>query len=472
MITNDVQYRTAKAQVDRLERLLAELSERPIDSEDGELRRNLESRTVEGQMNELRTQLLEYDALREGRAPVGELSSLDELPQLLVRARIAAGLSQRLLAERLGLKEQQIQRYESTDYASASLARLRQVAAAVGLNEKELPQSEVSGSALLRQLINLGLDRSVVQRRIAPATLRERPNTNSDGLAPVIDLASRVGRVFGIDASSLLSGGQIEADYHVLSAANFKLPRGVTSERVAAYTVYAHYVALVVLQATEMLPRIDIPSDPKLFRAKWQQTEPGASFEGLLHFVWDLGIPVVPLADSGGFHAAVWKSRDRKVIVLKQGARHSSRWAFDLLHEIGHILAGLHGTDSGIIDADDMRVDQAEQAANEFAGSVLLDSRAEELVQRCVEEAKGSVERLKSAVPRVASSEHVEVSALANYLAFRLSMQGINWWGAANNLQTADDDPWAICRDVLIERADLASLNQLDRELLNQALVR
>ncbi|MHB8320387.1 MAG: helix-turn-helix domain-containing protein [Acidimicrobiales bacterium] len=55
------------------------------------------------------------------------------MPRLLVRARIRAGLSQRLLAERLGLKEQQIQRYESSDYASASLSRLRQVAAAVGL---------------------------------------------------------------------------------------------------------------------------------------------------------------------------------------------------------------------------------------------------------------------------------------------------------------------------------------------------
>ena len=118
-----------------------------------------------------------------------------------------------------------------------------------------------------------------------------------------------------------------------------------------------------------------------------------------------------------------------------------------------------------------MSIDEGEQAANQFAGDVLLDGRAEMLVQRCVDEAKGSVERLKGVVPRVASSEHVDTSALANYLAFRLSMQNINWWGTATNLQSVDDDPWSMCRDVLIARADLASLNPLDRDLLKQALV-
>ena len=47
---------------------------------------------------------------------------------LLIRARIAQGLSQKSLAGRLGLKEQQIQRYEASEYASASLARIRSVA--------------------------------------------------------------------------------------------------------------------------------------------------------------------------------------------------------------------------------------------------------------------------------------------------------------------------------------------------------
>lgn len=469
MITNDVQYRTAKAQVDRLQRLRAELDERPLDPNDGELRRQLEARAVDSQVVELRAELDEYDALRSGHAPVGQLVTLDDLPRLLVRARIAAGMSQKALAEHMGLKEQQIQRYESSNYSSASLSRLRDVANALDFSVA-LPDEVPSSDALVKRLSALGLDRAFVRKRIAPAALREA--RRGDGAtAPIIDLASRVGRVFGMDASAVLAGTQIETDNRVLAAANFKIPKGATKERVAAYTVYAHYVALLALQASEGLPRREVPSRWDSFRKEWHQADTSGSFEGLVRFAWNLGIAVVPLADTGTFHAAVWRARDREVIVLKQGARRSSRWAFDLLHEIGHIIEGIDSPDGGVIDADESSSDPSEEDANSFAGNVLLDGRAEELVQLCVTEAKGSVERLKSVVPRVASSQHVDVSALANYLAFRLSMQDINWWGTATNLQAGDSDPWSVCRDVLIEQCDLSVLNPLDRELFNQALV-
>ena len=63
------------------------------------------------------------------------LTKLNDLPQALIRARIASGLSQRELAMRLGLKEQQIQRYEATKYASASLSRVIEVAQAIASNQ-------------------------------------------------------------------------------------------------------------------------------------------------------------------------------------------------------------------------------------------------------------------------------------------------------------------------------------------------
>lgn len=47
------------------------------------------------------------------------------------RARIASGLTQEAMAQKLGLKRQQIQRYEATEYASASLATIRQIAQAI-----------------------------------------------------------------------------------------------------------------------------------------------------------------------------------------------------------------------------------------------------------------------------------------------------------------------------------------------------
>jgi transcriptional regulator with XRE-family HTH domain len=96
-----------------------------------------EREALRSQLEELQEQLAEYEGLRSATSPIVSLDSLEELPAALIRARIAAGLTQRQLAERLGLKEQQIQRYEATDYASADFARLSEIARALGVRVRE-----------------------------------------------------------------------------------------------------------------------------------------------------------------------------------------------------------------------------------------------------------------------------------------------------------------------------------------------
>jgi Helix-turn-helix len=48
------------------------------------------------------------------------LGSLNDLPTTLIKARISAGMTQKELAEKIGIREQQIQRYEANHYNSAS----------------------------------------------------------------------------------------------------------------------------------------------------------------------------------------------------------------------------------------------------------------------------------------------------------------------------------------------------------------
>jgi ribosome-binding protein aMBF1 (putative translation factor) len=88
---------------------------------------------LESQLADLQAELAEYEALRGGQVREIQLRSLKELPEALIRARISAGLSQKELAQRLGLKEQQIQRYEATRYAGANLERVQAVADALGV---------------------------------------------------------------------------------------------------------------------------------------------------------------------------------------------------------------------------------------------------------------------------------------------------------------------------------------------------
>lgn len=94
-------------------------------------------KALESEICELRAQMRRYDDLRNGRVHRREIKGLSGLPTALIEARIAAGLTQRVLAERLGVAEQQIQRWEASHYSGVGLERLQQVADAVGMKIHE-----------------------------------------------------------------------------------------------------------------------------------------------------------------------------------------------------------------------------------------------------------------------------------------------------------------------------------------------
>ncbi|MGI4789108.1 MAG: helix-turn-helix domain-containing protein [Janthinobacterium lividum] len=138
MIKNERQYRITKAQAQKFKQTLAHLEANP------EARPHMASRLKQAEQDALRSQweslqseINDYEALLNGKQKSFRLNSFEELPRTLIKARIAAGLSQRELALRLGLKEQQIQRYEATEYASASMARVSAVIQALDIQVRE-----------------------------------------------------------------------------------------------------------------------------------------------------------------------------------------------------------------------------------------------------------------------------------------------------------------------------------------------
>src|SRR5262249_19863132 len=134
MIKNERQYAITKAQADKFAQALERLSKSPAKGEAiHPLLRKAEAEALRSQLADVRAELADYEALRCGQRTELALVSWDDLSRALIQARIAACLSQHDLAKKLKLKEQQIQRYEATDYASASLARLRQVIRALGI---------------------------------------------------------------------------------------------------------------------------------------------------------------------------------------------------------------------------------------------------------------------------------------------------------------------------------------------------
>ena len=126
MIKNERQYRITKTQAEGFARTLENLKQNP--SSDHPLIAKAQEDAIRSQLTDLENQLQEYESLKAGRFEPVQLNFISQLPDVLIKARIARGLSQKDLAEKLHVKEQQIQRYEATDYASASLSRIREVA--------------------------------------------------------------------------------------------------------------------------------------------------------------------------------------------------------------------------------------------------------------------------------------------------------------------------------------------------------
>ncbi len=132
MIKNERQYRITKAHAEKFARTIAEAKARPNSTIHPKLRR-AELEGLSSQLDDLKRELHEYETLRSGKRRVIALESIDELHKTLIQARIAAGLSQEELAARLGLKPQQIQRYEATNYQSASLERVNEIMRTLGV---------------------------------------------------------------------------------------------------------------------------------------------------------------------------------------------------------------------------------------------------------------------------------------------------------------------------------------------------
>lgn len=452
MIRNERQFHVTQAQRERLaSHLTAE-----VDTATPDWAIRASRQAIEAQLLDLDEELAEYDALRSANgAQPSTVSNLVELPDALVRARIAAHLSQRELADRLGLREQQIQRYESTDYAGASIARLQEVMHALEVSlagEVELPPTaDSSGAKIRRALTGAGIAGPVITRRFFGGA----------GTAEWANAAARVARIFHVDLDDVLDGILPDA----ASAASFHASAAASRERVNGFARYAEYLAdrlrVVCVTPYRPLPEAGVLRE---LLGKRLREQP---LETLVRTCWEHGIPVLPVSDPGAFYGACYYFSTGPVIALKNANRSPDRWAFLLAHEMSHTRD--EGSSSVLeqdIDAREWRELPNERTADNYATELLLGPEAEAMVRVTVDRAQNSVARLKAVVPDVASAMGISVGLLADHVAFRVEQSGINWWPAANRLHGSRADAWRICRSILFEYIDLSRIDNLDRDIL------
>jgi ribosome-binding protein aMBF1 (putative translation factor) len=136
MIKNERQYKISKTQLKKFIETYNRFGKQPTSDVHPALIK-AQKDAMKSQIEDLDNEIQEYENLKHGKYKVLKLKSIDEFPRALIRARIALGLTQKDLAHRLGLQEQQIQRYEETDYASISISRLISITHALDLKITE-----------------------------------------------------------------------------------------------------------------------------------------------------------------------------------------------------------------------------------------------------------------------------------------------------------------------------------------------
>lgn len=120
MIKNEKQYNTSKKRLAEFELTIAEKQPKvlPNSKEEGPLNSLIRIK------NDIKEEVKQYESLKAKGIPLRRKVSVAQLPNLLIEHKIAKGLTQKQYSAILGIKEQQLQRYEAENYSSVSFSRL------------------------------------------------------------------------------------------------------------------------------------------------------------------------------------------------------------------------------------------------------------------------------------------------------------------------------------------------------------
>lgn len=401
------------------------------------------------------------------------------------RLRVKKNISSKDLAERAGVAAQTISRIEQ-GHTDVSFATLRKILAAMGYTLKDLANQEAeiemeapkkSLNLLLKRLSHAGVDSNLLTRKIIPIKLQTALKTQKQNEPTLLldEVASYVSTIYGWSPDEIWTGQNLIVKPEPAELAFFKKTSNANINQIKAYSHYAYYLAKVVLKSFQRKKKPNYPGSIEEFKAEYFKKNKEIDLIPLLEFIWDMGICVLPLNDSGVFHGASWNIDGRHVVVLKQNTESHARWIFDLLHELYHVFAHLDKDNTSVIEVEEPNPfstnDSIEELeANSFANQVIFGNKAEDYAEECVTAAKWDIRNLSKAVAQIAKKEQVREDFLSNYIAFRLSHQGENWWGSALKKQIISPNPFTVAANFLKEKIQIQNLSPIDNNLLSTAL--
>jgi len=115
MIRNERQLGNARRRIGELEESLSEAEDKTTREALSALR------------SDLLSQISSYEQIKSGAVRAFGLDDLDGLGEAIIKARLARRMTQRQLAEELGVSEQMVQKDESNAYENGGIARLADI---------------------------------------------------------------------------------------------------------------------------------------------------------------------------------------------------------------------------------------------------------------------------------------------------------------------------------------------------------
>jgi len=132
MIRTETEYHNSLQRIKQAERLLREQEQKLADEglRPAQVKRALDPTRVFHE--QIKSEVESYERLKRGQFE--ELQNLHALGQLLVGVRIAMGLTQRELAEKLDVHESQVSRDERNEYFGVTVERAARILDALGVH--------------------------------------------------------------------------------------------------------------------------------------------------------------------------------------------------------------------------------------------------------------------------------------------------------------------------------------------------
>lgn len=320
-------------------------------------------RTLTTQKAELLSGISFYEKAKAGDVDELIKSAGSDIGVFLIVARIIKRLSQKDLARRVGLKEQQIQRYEADRYRSISLSNFKRMAHALGVNLRaSIPEGKdgwVTGADTLTNEYSPDEIKKVLKHG------RENGWFEAD--------------VEDEDAEGYLQRYVTE---HLLKYGSPTLLRtGLNVHQLSeelgliAWKARVTKIAETIIEENKLAYNwMDISWLKELVHLSRCEDGPAKAKDLLLqHGIVLVAEPQIPGLTLDG--AAFLVDRTPVIALTLRRDTIDNFW-FTLLHETGHIV--LHyrmGLGTGFFDDTEQQgIDEIEKEANEFASNMLIPS--------------------------------------------------------------------------------------------------